>query len=103
MNEENTRNPQANDREEVLKEIEILRQEIDLINHNLLDVLNLRQLKVIKIIRLKQSQGLPLRDSEREEQMLNKVIAGNSGPITAETVRDVMKAVFKHTLQDLNI
>ena len=86
-----------------MDEIEELRKEIDLINQSILSALNLRQMNVIKILRLKHAKGRPLRDPEREEQMLNKVTLTNTGPISSETVRDVFRAIFKHTVDDIKL
>ena len=81
-----------------MEELEEIRRQIDGVNRMLVDLLNHRQALVHKAFMYKKAHGLELRDQEREAQMLDGVLAHNTGPLTYETLSDIFKAVFKHTL-----
>jgi chorismate mutase len=81
-----------------MDELDEIRKQIDEVNNMIVGLLNHRQALVHKAFMYKRDHGLELRDRERETQMLERVLANNTGPLTYETLTDIFQAIFKHTL-----
>jgi chorismate mutase / prephenate dehydratase len=76
------------------KDIETLRAQIDDIDLGLLDLLNRRMSLSAEIGRLKNSQGKDVLDSDREEQVIHRLVASNSGPLPETTLKAIYREVF---------
>lgn len=72
-----------------------LRNRIDEINDQLLDLLNERTALVEAIGREKDKQGLKKYDPIREQQIIEKLREKNQGPLTDEMLIHVFKEIFK--------
>ena len=72
-----------------------LRRQIDRIDLQLLRLLNRRAAAVLRIGQIKKSQGLPVYDGQREQQVLLRVSRKDSGPLPPSSV----KAIFKEILR----
>lgn len=72
-----------------------LRNRIDEINDQLLDLLNERTTLVEAIGREKDKQGLKKYDPIREQQIIEKLREKNQGPLTDEMLIHVFKEIFK--------
>ena len=72
-----------------------LRNRIDEINDQLLDLLNERTALVEAIGREKDKQGLTKYDPIREQQIIEKLREKNQGPLTDEMLIHVFKEIFK--------
>ena len=77
-------------------EIEILRKKIDSIEDKLIALLNERAEYVLEIGKIKRKQDLPVTDSKREEEILNRIVQKNPGPISNE----FMKAIFEKIIEE---
>jgi 3-deoxy-7-phosphoheptulonate synthase/chorismate mutase len=82
----------------VKKDLKLLRQEIDDINNELLELLNLRVLKIKEIAEFKDKYDIDYFDSVREEEMLGNIISNNQGPLPNELMRDIFTSIFNASL-----
>ena len=81
-------------------QIEELRKEIDGIDDQLVELLNERAKRVLKIRGLKQQGKLSLFDPKREEEIFNRAITNNKGPLFDETLRAILDKIIDH-MRDL--
>ncbi|AHV99087.1 bifunctional 3-deoxy-7-phosphoheptulonate synthase/chorismate mutase [Paenibacillus sabinae] len=79
-------------------ELENLRNRLDEINSELLALISERAEIVREIGAVKEKQGVPKFDPEREKKMLDKLVAENKGPFTESTIRTLFKQIFKASL-----
>ncbi|GHV15689.1 hypothetical protein AGMMS49938_14570 [Fibrobacterales bacterium] len=84
-------------------EIEILRQEIDKIEDRLIYLLNKRAKLAFEIGKIKKKRGLPIKDAERENLILNRVAKKNkpnSRGIRGTVSDDFMRNIFKKIIDE---
>lgn len=79
-------------------ELDVLRGRLDEINGQLLELISERAKIVQEIGGVKEKQGVPKFDPEREKQMLDKLVASNKGPFTNGTIRSLFKQIFSASL-----
>jgi 3-deoxy-7-phosphoheptulonate synthase/chorismate mutase len=79
-------------------ELEALRREVGEVNRRLLDTLSERARLVARILDVKQHLGLELFDPDREQRMIEEVVAANPGPFPDDTVRHLFREVFRASL-----
>ena len=73
------------------------RRKIDAIDVQLRDLLNHRAQLAEQIRRSKDVLGLAVHQPERESEILEKITAGNPGPLSREAVR----AIFRSIIQEI--
>jgi len=83
--------------------MESLRQEVDRLNMEILDLLNRRAAVVSEIGRVKISKGLETFDPARESAMLNRIVEQNQGPFSNEVIKALFKEIFKASLDLMKI
>jgi chorismate mutase/prephenate dehydratase len=76
------------------KQLESLRDKIDEIDRQILDLLNLRAGIALKISEFKQKNAFDVYDPVREKQVLQKIKSLNSGPLNSELVKSVFKQII---------
>lgn len=75
-----------------------LRQRVDLLNLEILELLN-RRLSIVQAIReVKERSGERLFNPEREAEEVGRLLSANQGPMTADLVRKVFGEVFRMSL-----
>ena len=79
---------------EIRKQIGELRTEIDGIDDQLVELLNQRAQRVLKIRALKQQGDISLFDPKREEEIFNRAITNSKGPLFDETLREILDTVI---------
>ncbi len=80
-------------------ELEALRQAIDGLNLEFLDLLSRRGQLVQRIGRLSASGAAPEgQDPAREEAMLQDLLRRNPGPYPEEALADLFRTLLKHSL-----
>ncbi|MEF3303049.1 bifunctional 3-deoxy-7-phosphoheptulonate synthase/chorismate mutase [Paenibacillus sp. GYB003] len=79
--------------------LEQLRGKIDELNDKLLELLTERAEVGRQIGQIKRSQGLPLHDPAREEEMLARLAARGEGLLSASAIRRLFKEIFRATLE----
>lgn len=79
-------------------QIRALRDEIDELNLQILDLLNKRAEAASQIGQLQSQLGSQIYDPQRESEMLTNLQMANNGPFSNETVRTLFKEIFKASL-----
>jgi chorismate mutase/prephenate dehydratase len=85
--------------------LEKLRQEIDSLDESLVRLLNERAKVCQEIGALKRDLNVPILHSAREAEVIARVTAKNTGPLTDETVEAIYKLIITscRTLQEKEI
>jgi 3-deoxy-7-phosphoheptulonate synthase/chorismate mutase len=79
--------------------LETLRGELQEINFSLLELLNRRARVVTEVQAIKSRDGIPTYVPEREQAMLQSLLASNTGPFPDETVGHLFKEIFKASVR----
>jgi chorismate mutase/prephenate dehydratase len=79
------------------KSLEAWREEIDLLDAQLLRLLNQRAAVACRIGALKVAASLPAYDGRRERQVLARIRAENPGPFSSESVARVFRRIIVET------
>jgi 3-deoxy-7-phosphoheptulonate synthase / chorismate mutase len=79
--------------------LETLRTELQEINFGLLDLLNRRARVVTEVQAIKSREGIPTYVPEREQAMLQELVAANRGPFPDDMVRGLFKEIFKASVR----
>ncbi|WP_282936243.1 bifunctional 3-deoxy-7-phosphoheptulonate synthase/chorismate mutase [Paenibacillus sp. RC67] len=75
-----------------------LRDKLNIINQNLLELLCDRAYIVKEIGEVKEKQGTPKFDPLREKEMLDELVAANKGPFDDKTIQQLFKQIFQASL-----
>jgi len=70
------------------------REEIDLLDLELLRLLNERARIVLEIAEIKKANAMPAYDGEREQQVLQRMCRHNQGPLESESVVTLFHALI---------
>lgn len=79
--------------------MEELREDLDSLNLDILDLINKRAAIVQEIGEIKAKQSTQRFDPVRERDMLNHIIEHNDGPFKNATVEHIFKEIFKAGLE----
>ena len=79
-----------------------LRERLDEVDRELIRALNERARIVQEIMALKAEAGAPVYDPKREEEILQRVVEQNTGPIYDSSMRDIFELIL-HRIRDLEI
>jgi chorismate mutase-like protein len=71
------------------------RARIDALNAQLVDLLNERARCAEQIAEFKQKSGLPVYDSQREQEVLGKVTAHNRGPLSDAALHAIFNCIME--------
>jgi chorismate mutase/prephenate dehydratase len=81
----------------VEKSLEACRQQIDALDTELVRLLNERAAIACEIAVVKVASGLPAYDGKREDQVLARVAAKNTGPLDAQSVIVIFRGIIQET------
>jgi chorismate mutase len=87
------------DRETAFQALAGLRERIDEIDRQLIELLNRRTTIVEEIGRIKHDAGLPVYEPRREDQVFENVTRHNAGPLTHDGVRRVFERIIDESRQ----
>lgn len=79
-----------------------LRERVDEVDQELIRALNERARIVQEIATIKAEAGIAIFDPKREEEILQRVVSRNQGPIYDSSMRDIFELVL-HRIRDLEI
>jgi chorismate mutase len=79
-----------------------LRERVDEVDRELIRALNERARIVQEIMALKAEVGAPVYDPKREEEILQRVVEQNTGPIYDSSMRDIFELIL-HRIRDMEI
>jgi chorismate mutase len=82
--------------------VQELRERVDEVDRELIRALNERARIVQEIMALKAEVGSPVYDPKREEEILQRVVEQNTGPIYDSSMRDIFELIL-HRIRDLEI
>jgi len=71
------------------------RKKIDEIDRRLVRLLNERAGCVLEIGKIKRQSGLPIRESNREEEVLRHALEANRGPLDDDAIRRVFEGIVR--------
>jgi chorismate mutase len=86
----------------VQERVRELRERVDEVDRELIRALNERARIVQEIMALKANAGAPVYDPKREEEILQRVVEQNAGPIYDSSMRDIFELIL-HRIRDLEI
>lgn len=78
-------------------DIERWRKEIDELDEELLRLLNMRARLAVKVGSLKRASGIPVRDPEREQFVLQRLQEANSGPLDQEAIVRLFRRIIRES------
>ncbi|SDZ28744.1 3-deoxy-D-arabinoheptulosonate-7-phosphate synthase /chorismate mutase [Evansella caseinilytica] len=81
------------------EQLEELRNQLDQVNLQLMELINERARLVKEIGRVKSTQGLNRFDPVRERKMLDLIAENNQGPFETSTLQHIFKQIFKASLE----
>jgi len=84
----------AQERDVTAGRIEEWRRRIDAIDDQLVRLLNSRSACAVEIGRIKRALGLPLYSPEREDELLDRVLRENPGPLDRAAVRRLFERII---------
>ncbi len=70
------------------------RQQIDLLDQEILRLLNDRAKLSVNIARIKSQNNMPVFVPERENSLLEQIISKNKGPLDAEAIRNIFLSIM---------
>jgi chorismate mutase len=79
-----------------------LRSRVDEVDRELIRALNERASIVQEIMAIKAEAGAPVYDPRREEEILQRAVEMNTGPIYDSSMRDIFELIL-HRIRDLEI
>ena len=77
--------------------IEDCREEIDIIDRELLRLLNRRARLALEIGEMKARAGLPLKDEVREREVLSRSSLANAGPLADGSVARIFRRIIRES------
>ncbi|GGC94000.1 bifunctional 3-deoxy-7-phosphoheptulonate synthase/chorismate mutase [Thalassobacillus devorans] len=81
------------------EQLDQLRDELDRVNLEILDLINKRGELVQEIGQVKTTQGVNRFDPVRERKMLDQIQEHNKGPFETSTIQQLFKEIFKASLE----
>ncbi|MCX7913007.1 MAG: prephenate dehydratase [Thermodesulfovibrionales bacterium] len=85
-------------RKHSVKDIERLREKIDAIDSELVEMLNRRAEIVIEIANIKKALNLKFYSPERERAILNRIVKLNKGPFPNDALKFIFREILSATL-----
>ena len=87
---------------EIQERIKDLRERVDEVDRDLVRALNERARVVQEIVAIKDEAGVALFDPKREEEILQRAVEYNEGPIYDASMREIFELIL-HRIRDLEI
>jgi 3-deoxy-7-phosphoheptulonate synthase/chorismate mutase len=87
---------------EIQERVQALRERVDEVDQDLVRALNERASIVQEIVAMKAEAGVPLFDPKREEEILQRAMEYNEGPIYDTSMREIFELIL-HRIRDLEI
>ena len=75
--------------------LEKLRQEIEKLDSQIIQLLNERAQLSLEILKEKQKSNLPIYNQKREQQVIQNAIQQNGGPLTSEQIKIIFQIIVE--------
>lgn len=72
------------------------RDQINVIDRKMVDLLNERAGLVMNVKRLKESENVPLYDAKREEELVENVAKYNKGPLYNDNIIQIFESILRN-------
>lgn len=82
--------------DEFHKKLNQYREKINEIDQNIVDNLNQRAQLVLEVKRLKETEGVPLYDAKREEELINNIVKYNKGPLYNDNIVQIFESILRN-------
>ncbi len=79
--------------------LEALRGEIDELNHQILELFNERARCALAIALHKRASGIPIRDRQREAELIERLVRQNRGPFDDDEVRTLFLGIIEASVR----
>ena len=79
-------------------ELKRLRRQIDLLDKNITQLLNSRARLTLKIAATKQKSGKSIYAPEREQEVLSRIAAANTGPLNSASLAAIYREIMSSSL-----
>jgi 3-deoxy-7-phosphoheptulonate synthase/chorismate mutase len=90
------------DEAEMQEKVQELRERVNEVDRDLVRALNERARVVQEIMVMKAEAGAPVYDPKREEEILQRAMEYNEGPIYDTSMREIFELIL-HRIRDLEI
>ncbi|MGB3634843.1 MAG: chorismate mutase [Rubrobacteraceae bacterium] len=94
--------PDLMENAEIQEKMQTLRERVNEVDQDLVRALNERASIVQEIVAMKAEAGVPLFDPRREEEILQRAMEYNDGPIYDTSMREIFELIL-HRIRDLEI
>jgi chorismate mutase len=74
--------------------IGLLRRAIDDIDEKILELINQRLALAIQVGDFKKQDGIQITDSDREKEIMNRLLEKNNGPVSDNGLRNIFDAII---------
>lgn len=81
----------------IWEQVQERRNEIDRIDSELLRLISMRARISLDLAEIKKTSGLPLKDSKREQQVIERMCIQNPGPLGAENVTAIFRCIIEES------
>ncbi len=71
-----------------------LRQKIDSLDRQLIEIINQRAEHVVEVGKLKRAAGIPIYAPHRESEVLSRIVSHNQGPISNRTLEAIYRELM---------
>ena len=86
--------PSASERPDDTRALAKLREQIGALDHALIKLLNERSKLVVKVGAKKRMSGIPIYAPHREQEVLDRVVKANRGPLPSRTIEAVYRELM---------
>lgn len=83
--------------EQFWETIQQRRQEIDILDLELLRLISQRARIALELASIKQSSGLPVLDEHRERRIVERMCGANPGPLDEESVAGIFRCIIRES------
>lgn len=83
--------------------LEELREEINEVNQQLLELINIRTMLIKQISMIKDEEGIRYFDELRVQEMLEHLIKANRGPLPDKFINDIFNKIFSTSLEFMDL
>ena len=80
---------------ETLMEISEWRKKIDELDRDLVKLLNERARCAVEVAKIKRRNGLPILESNREQEVLRQALGANEGPLSDQAIQRVLERIVE--------
>jgi chorismate mutase/prephenate dehydratase len=74
--------------------IGLLRRAIDEIDEKIMELINQRMSLAKQVGDFKKQGDIQITDSDREKEIMNRLLEKNKGPVSADGLRNIFKAII---------